>query len=68
MLGWGGLENIYLNLKIFNFLNFYNLWVFFSFFSMGLLQEQRAGRNRVNTITNDPGHVVLGVDVMVRKS
>ena len=41
--------NIYLNLnlKIFNFLNFYNLRAFFPVFSRGLLQEQRAGRNRV---------------------
>ena len=29
--GWGGMANIYLNLKIFNFLNFYNLRAFFQF-------------------------------------
>ena len=46
--GWGGMANIYLDLKIFNFLNFYNLRAFFPVFSRGLLQQQRAGRNRVN--------------------
>ncbi len=36
--GWGGMANIYLNLNIFNFLNFYNLRAFFPGFSRVLLK------------------------------
>ena len=64
---------MYLNLKIFNFLNIYNLRAFFPVFSRGLLQEQLAGRNRAKYhyqffSANQSGYELPPFDIINQKN